>query len=97
MRVAVTAAIFCVAACVTYTEPTPMGNDTYFLGTNARGGFSSNSQLLADTIQRANAFCAGMNRTAVVSEANARGAQGWTPQDTRVVFRCAENAPATSN
>jgi hypothetical protein len=85
-----------LSGCVTPTAPVSMGEGRYMIGVNARGGFSSNSQLLADTIRRANEFCAAMNKDAVVENTNTRGAQGWTPQDAQVVFRCVDRVPATS-
>lgn len=89
--------VLILSACVTPTEPVSMGEGRYMIGVNARGGFSSNSELLADTIQRANAFCATMNKEAVVENTNTRGAQGWTPQDAQVVFRCVERDVAPSS
>jgi hypothetical protein len=73
-----------------------MGDDRYMIGVNARGGFSSNSELLADTIQRANTFCGSMNKRAVVENTNTSGAQGWTPQDAQVTFRCVAAEAATA-
>lgn len=94
MRIAMSAALAALAlsGCVTPTAPVSMGEDRYMIGTNARGGFSSNSQILAETIQRAQAFCATMNKRAVVENTNTSGSQGWTPQDAQVVFRCVEGA-----
>lgn len=77
-----------LAGCVTQTSPIALGQDRYMLGVNARGGFSSNSQLLADSIQRAHDFCANMGKRAVIESTHTTGVQGWTPQDNQVTFAC---------
>ncbi len=82
--------VLSLSGCVTPTAPVSMGDDRYMIGVNARGGFSSNSELLAETIQRAQTFCASMNKRAVVEDTNTSGSQGWTPQDAQVVFRCVD-------
>ncbi len=92
MHKAIVAAVtvLLLSGCVTPTAPVSMGNDRYMIGVNARGGFSSNSELLAATVQRAQAFCSSMNKQAIVDDTNTSGSQGWTPQDAQVVFRCVD-------
>lgn len=79
-----------MCSCVTPSDPIAMGNGSYMLGVNARGGFQSNNLLLSRTIERANNFCSLHGKTAEVESAQATGVQGWTAQDSQVVFRCVE-------
>ena len=87
-RTAAIAAALALAACATTTEPVAIGDGAYIIATNARGGMKGNSQLTAETIQAAHAFCAKTGKKAVVIKDSARGAQGWTPQNIEVRFRC---------
>jgi len=77
-----------LTGCVSITDPVPMGKDTYMISLNARGGFSSNGQLLANTIKKAGDFCSSQGLNVEVLNTGSTGVQGWTPQDTQVIFRC---------
>jgi hypothetical protein len=77
-----------LTGCVTTTEPVKAGKDQWLITTNARGGFSSNGKLLADTVERANAFCARQGLVAEVQSTHTDGTQGWTPQGNDVLFKC---------
>jgi hypothetical protein len=77
-----------LAGCVTVTDPVPVGKDNYMIGLGARGGFSSDAELLAQTIRTAGAFCASQHRGVEVQSTNASGVQGWTPQSNQVFFKC---------
>jgi hypothetical protein len=73
--------ILLLAGCVTMTSPVPAGKDTYMMGLGARG-FSSDADLLAQTIQSAGAFCTSLGRT---------------PQSNQVLFKCVPpTSPPTS-
>jgi hypothetical protein len=89
MRVLVVAGALALTGCVSTIEPVSMGDGTYMIATNARGGFKSDAQLSADTIQAAHAYCRRMGKKeAVVQTATNSGTQGWTPQNAQVVFSC---------
>jgi hypothetical protein len=75
-------------ACVSITDPVPMGKDTYMIALSAHGGLSSNAELLAATIKKASEFCAAQGLNVEVTNTGATGVQGWTPQENQVVFRC---------
>ncbi|MDO9334973.1 MAG: hypothetical protein Q7T61_01100 [Caulobacter sp.] len=77
-----------LGACTTATEPVSLGDGRYMIATTTRGGLKSNGELKAGTIQAAQAFCSKDGKKAVIADASARGAQGWTPQNTEVVFTC---------
>jgi hypothetical protein len=77
-----------LTGCVTVTSPVLAGKDTYMIGLGARGGFSSDADLLAQTIQSAGAFCTAQQRTIEVISSSSNGTQGWTPQSNQVLFKC---------
>lgn len=77
-----------LGSCVSMTEPVQVGKDTYMMGLNARGGFSSDAELLARTIRTATAFCASQGRGIEVQSSNVTGVQMWTPQNNQIVFTC---------
>ena len=81
-------AVISLAGCVTFSEPVQTAPDTYLITMDARGGLQGSGELLTETIQRANAFCASQGRHAVVQTTETQGVQGWTPQENHVVFRC---------
>jgi PBP1b-binding outer membrane lipoprotein LpoB len=92
MRIAILAAAVLLGGCVSMTEPVQVGKDTYMIGLNARGGFSSDAELLAQTIKTATAFCASQGRDIEVQSTNVTGVQMWTPQNNQVVFICVPKA-----
>jgi hypothetical protein len=77
-----------LAGCVSVTSPVLAGKDTYMMGLGARGGFSSDAELLAQTIQAAGAFCTSQHRTIEVVSSTSSGVQMWTPQSNQVMFKC---------
>lgn len=79
-----------LAACSTVSEVTPTGPNTYMVGSNAHGGFTSDVEVKALAIHRANDFCAGQGKTAKVTESHSTGTQMWTPQNAEVQFTCLE-------
>jgi hypothetical protein len=88
--------ILLLAGCVTMTSPVPAGKDTYMMGLGARG-FSSDADLLAQTIQSAGAFCTSQGRTIKVVSSSSSGVQAWTPQSNQVLFKCVPpTSPPTS-
>jgi hypothetical protein len=77
-----------LGGCVTVTSPVLAGKDTYMIGIGARGGFSSDADLMAQTIQSAGAFCTTQHRVIQVVSTTSSGTQGWTPQSNQVLFKC---------
>ncbi|MCE3289363.1 MAG: hypothetical protein K0R83_1375 [Caulobacter sp.] len=89
MKVLVVVGALALAGCVSTTEPVSMGDGTYMIATNARGGFKSDAALSADTIRAAHAYCIQMGKKeAIVQTAANSGTQGWTPQNAQVTFKC---------
>ena len=70
------------------TIPVPIGPDAWMIGLGARGGFQSDADLLSQAISAAGQFCAKQGRRVEVTNTNASGTQGWTPQSNSVMFRC---------
>ena len=83
-----TAAALALSGCTTMTAPVPVGTDTYMMGLSARGGLTSDTELLAQTMRAARAFCGHLGRHMELQTSSASGTQGWTPQGNQVVFRC---------
>ena len=84
----VAAAAALLAACSTVTDVVPTGKDTYMVGSNARGGFTSDAEVKALAIKRANEYCAAQGKRAQVTNSSSSGTQGWTPQNSEVQFSC---------
>ncbi|HZX70658.1 MAG TPA: hypothetical protein VFE77_07560, partial [Rhodanobacter sp.] len=70
----------------------PLGEGRYMISLNAHGGMHGNGELVSETIQRANAFCAGKGGHADVLNSQSSGVQMWTPQDTQVTFKCVSSS-----
>jgi hypothetical protein len=89
MRIlAVAVASAALVGCVTMTDPVQVGPDTYMIGLGARGGFSSDAELMSQSIKAATAFCASQHRAINVQSTSSSGVQMWTPQSNQVVFKC---------
>lgn len=65
-----------------------MGEGRYFVGYQVRGGLTSWAEVKATAINQANVFCERKGRHANVLNVEQSGAQGWTPQNVDVTFRC---------
>lgn len=82
-------AALALAGCVSVTEPVSVGTDLYMMGLNARGGLTGDTELLAQTMRAAGAFCQRQGRHMELVSSNTSGMQGWSPQGNQVTFRCA--------
>ena len=86
----VAAAAALLAACSTVTDVVPTGKDTYMVGSNARGGFTSDAEVKALAIKRANEYCAAQGKRAQITSSTSSGVQMWTPQNSEVQFTCVD-------
>ena len=75
-------------ACSSVSEVVPTGPDTYMGGSNSHGGFSSDAEVAALAIKRANEFCSAQGKVAKVTSSTSSGTQMWTPQNAQVDFTC---------
>lgn len=79
-----------LAACQSVSSVTPAGNDTYMVGSEVRGGFSSWAEVRALTLNRATEYCASLGKGMEQIDSKTRGARGWTPQEAELTFRCTD-------
>lgn len=92
---------FCVlvgcAGCSSVSAVTPVGKDTYTVGSESRGGFTGWAEVKASAIQQADAYCTSLGKHIADVETKTHGARGWTPMEAEVTFRCLDaNDPAYS-
>jgi hypothetical protein len=80
--------MLCMAGCSSVSPVTPTGPNSYMVGSNAHGGFSSDAEVKALAINRANQFCAEQGKVAQVTSSQSSGIQMWTPQNAEVNFSC---------
>lgn len=77
-----------LTGCSTVSEVVPTGKDTYMVGSSARGGFTSDAEVKALAVKRANEYCAAQGKRAQVLSSSSSGVQMWTPQNSEVQFSC---------
>lgn len=82
------ALLLALAGCVSISEVTPMGRDTFMVSTDARGGFTSTGDLIARSAQKASAYCAGLGKEMMPDGIQNQGVRGFTPQENTFMFRC---------
>lgn len=83
-----------LGGCVSTSEVTPMGRDTFMVSTDARGGLTSSADLTARSAQKANAYCASKGEEMSPHSIQNQGIRGFTPQENTFLFRClAANDP----
>jgi hypothetical protein len=81
--------------CVSVSEVTKVGKDTYMVGADVRGGMTSDTEVKMLSLNRANEYCEKMGKVMVADSSTSRGVRGWTPQTSEVTFFCVdENDPA---
>ena len=77
-----------LSGCVTTSDVTSLGRDTFMVGTDARGGLYSSADLTARSAQKANAYCAGLGKEMLPDSIQNGGVRGFTPQENTLIFRC---------
>lgn len=77
-----------VSGCVTTSEATPMGRDTFMVSTDARGGFTSSGDLIAKSAQKARSYCSATGKEMMPDSMENTGVRGFTPQENTFIFRC---------
>ncbi len=81
-------ALASLSGCVSVTEPVSVGKDTYMIGLGARGGLSTDAELMSKTLKSAGEFCLAQNKHIEVQSTSSKGVQMWTPQSNQVIFKC---------
>lgn len=84
----VIAAAALIAGCSTMSEVQPIGEGRFMVGNSVQGGFTSDAEVKSRAIERARAHCAASGKQLNVVSTRSSGTQGWTPQNSEVVFRC---------
>jgi len=79
-----------VAGCVSTSEVTEIGKDTYMVGTEARGGLTKTAAMTA-SIKTANQYCATMRKKMMLTHTDTSGMAGWTPVDAEIQFVCLDD------
>jgi hypothetical protein len=82
------APLFLFVACATVSDITPLGAEKYMVGSQVRGGLTSWAEVKAMAVKRATDFCTAKNMKIEVLNMETSGAQGWTPQNADVTFKC---------
>lgn len=83
-----------ITGCVSTSEVSEIGRNTYMVGTTARGGLQSRAEIAGLSAKKASEFCAQKNQKMVLSHTDTSGVQGWTPVETDITFHCFdENDP----
>jgi hypothetical protein len=88
MRNAVLALVATVCGCATVSDVTSLGAEKYLVGSHVRGGLTSWAEVKAMAVQRATQFCSSREMDVEVLNIQTSGAQGWTPQNADVTFKC---------
>lgn len=83
---ALTVALIC--GCTTVSDVTQTGPGKYMVGSLARGGFTSDTEVKAQAVAKAQVFCAAKGAVADVTSSTSTGVQMWTPQNAEVNFTC---------
>lgn len=81
-------AFLALSGCTTISDVVPLGGDKYMVGYQVRGGLTSWGEVKATAVKQAANFCSSKGQKAEVLDIETRGAQGWTPQNADVSFKC---------
>lgn len=77
-----------LAGCSTMTNVTPVGQDRYMVGYQVRGGLTSWGEVKERAVLKATEFCTAKSQKIEVLNIETSGAQGWSPQNADVTFKC---------
>lgn len=97
MKIIVLASVVALAGCVSTTEVVELGRDSYMVGTSARGGGQTRTEVMQISIKRANEFCAAKGLVMVVDHVESSGITGLTSRESQLTFLCVDkNDPANA-
>lgn len=79
-----------LGGCVSTSDVTPMGRDTFMVGTDVTigSGFTSTTSLASKNLKSANAYCAARGQVMVPDSVQNQGVRGFTPVESNLTFRC---------
>ena len=94
--VAVGACCVTLAACAGVTEPVPVGDGVYMVGSHGVMGWSSGPAQQAAALEKATMFCNGMGKELQTISASDSGPGGFGKiSSAEVQFRCVSQATVT--
>lgn len=79
--------VILIGGCVTTSSVVPVGRDSYMISGRAAGGLNAGKGNIA-ALQQANAYCAAMNKFAVVRRIDTNGIASLGAESTQLVFSC---------
>jgi hypothetical protein len=79
-----------LAGCQSVSPVMPIGKDSYMVGANVHGGLTSDAEVTALSLSRANEWCASQGKQMQMINSTNSGTQGWTPQQSQVMFKCVD-------
>jgi hypothetical protein len=74
--------------CASVSDVVPLGAGKYMVGSHVRGGLTSWAEVKAMAVKEATNYCAAKNMKVEVLDIETKGAQGWTPQNADITFKC---------
>ncbi|MBC3911611.1 hypothetical protein [Undibacterium umbellatum] len=77
-----------IVGCQSVSPVVSIGKDTYMVGANSRGGFTSDAEVTALSVRRAAEWCEAQGKQMELTNSTNSGTQGWTPQQSQVMFKC---------
>lgn len=77
-----------LTGCVSTSEVTEIGKDTYMVGTEARGGMQTKGKAMTANVKAANAFCGEKGKKMMLTHTETSGIPGWSPVDAEIQFVC---------
>lgn len=88
MRRALLICLLPCGACTSTSDVTPMGRDTFMVGSQPRGGFISTADLAAMSVRKANDYCTARGKEMLPTNVENQGIRGFTPQENTLIFWC---------
>jgi hypothetical protein len=77
-----------LTACQSMSDVIPTGQDTYIVGVADYSGLKSDAEISGVSIKRGTEFCSKQNKRFELVKASSSGTQGWTAQQSQIIFRC---------
>ncbi|MFZ6871795.1 hypothetical protein ACO0LF_07015 [Undibacterium sp. Di27W] len=77
-----------ITGCQSVSPVVSIGKDAYMVGANVRGGLTSDAEVTALSVRRATEWCEALGKQMELTNASNSGTQGWTPQQSQIMFKC---------
>ncbi len=83
-----------LSSCVSTSEITPYGKDTYIISVDDLSGMASPAKLQIKAAKAASEFCAKQGKVMRIRNTNEKGNWGWTSTSSSMVFSCVDENDA---